>query len=109
MGDAVPAQHLGARWKTKIAVVGVLMFTFRTMQYQFLVPEEDDYVVYLALTGSAMSVQSLIASFSRILAIFMGKQAVLALFRKDRCLSIRYAPFIQWEDGEFDREAMKAQ
>merc|ERR1712013_200426 len=83
------------------------MFTFRTIQYQFLVPEEDDFVVNLAVTGSAISFHSLIASFSRILAIFMSKQAVLALFRNKRCLSIRCTPLIQWEDVEFDHEAMK--
>ena len=43
-----------------------------------------------------LSIGSIVASTSRVLCIFLWKQTFLLLIKKDRCINIRYSPYIKW-------------
>ena len=92
--------HVGKGWKTSISAMAAFMFLFISINYQFLLPESEDVIIKVPVTQSILSSHSLAASSARILSIFFSKQAIMSYIRKNRCILIKYSPFIKWKKEE---------
>eukprot|EP01083_Nonionella_stella_P105346 302993_1 len=69
---------------------------------QFLWADEDDYQMVMQLTNgkvNTISIQSLFASSSRIIAIFFWKQFIVTWLSKGRAITIYNSPKITWIDS----------
>eukprot|EP01083_Nonionella_stella_P056144 148011_1 len=89
--------------KTNKLVISIFMafvFSFWYIYSQFLFTDEDDFKVSIQLSNGVnmLSMQSLIVSASRILAIFFWKQSILTWKGKGRAVTIARAPNITWID-----------
>merc|ERR1712154_717342 len=73
--------------------------------YQFLLPDTFDYHIKIPWTEDhSISCSDMLAASSQILMIFFLKQAVNAIWSKDRCFTIVYMPWIRWiKDTEFEK------
>lgn len=94
--DALP--RLQRRWKFLWSFVGALWWTMMSVQWQFLAPNTLDYVIPIEATGSAISMHALLAGWTRIIALFLGKQSINLYRRKGKCISITYTPYISWKE-----------
>ena len=63
-----------------------------------------DATIDIPLMGRSISVTSAIARTSQVLCIFSWKQVFLSIFRKNKCVLIKYSPLIKWES---DTESTK--
>eukprot|EP01083_Nonionella_stella_P164166 542568_1 len=93
--DAVKASK---KWKCVYAIGMALLYTWDSVLYQFLEPNDIDYVIYIQSTGHSVSFQSMLASASRGLAIFFWKQAIFAVLRTEKALTIQDTPVIHWNE-----------
>eukprot|EP01084_Bolivina_argentea_P315010 545668_1 len=59
-----------------------------------------DVIIPLTIINSSISLHSLLPGFTRTITIFMFKQAINAYCRKGKCVSIRYSPYIRWNNGK---------
>eukprot|EP01084_Bolivina_argentea_P295835 509453_1 len=85
-------------YKIAISVIcsGVMVFT--SIYWQFLLSEKYDYIVYIPVTNGSLSFYSMISSAARILGIFFCKQAVLAIIRNEKAVTIKHTPIIKWNN-----------
>ena len=74
--------------------------TYETLQYQFFGQPQDDYIIEIHLTGRRISFHSLLAGYTRVLAIFMWKQGINAYRRNESCISITHTPYIKWFNSQ---------
>eukprot|EP01084_Bolivina_argentea_P268260 455581_1 len=58
----------------------------------------DDSIMEIKSIGVSMLL--LMADSLQILGIFIGKQALLSIFKKDRCIVVNYAPYFKWIDTD---------
>ena len=73
--------------------VGALYYTF------VYVHEFNNEKATVNLFGNVgFFLPSIQASALRILALFIWKQTILTIIRKDECINIRFAPYIEWID-----------
>lgn len=91
-------------WIVLFSIIGALFFTWNTMLYQFIYPEDHDWIIYIQGTNSTISMRFLLSSYTRILAIFLFKQAINAYRNKDKCISIHYTPFVEWNNSGKENE-----
>lgn len=96
--DAIPSQRLSPQSKAIGSVLFALYFSFWAIQFQFFVPEEEDVRITIDGTHSVFSMNSLRTNAYRIIALFLWKQGFNAMKRRGRCISIRYSPFIEYQD-----------
>eukprot|EP01084_Bolivina_argentea_P114163 203304_1 len=99
--DAIPQMP---KLKIVISILLALAFSWMSIQFQFLLPAKDDYIIYINATNTLFSCHSFISSSTRILAIFLWKQAINAYRRKGRCISITYTPYVQWNNGHTQQQ-----
>eukprot|EP01084_Bolivina_argentea_P276402 471618_1 len=92
--------RLKKKWKSGLTVLFAIWFSWNSVKYQFIAATADDYVLHIKLTNSSISSHSLIASSSRILAIFMWKQAINAFRKKGKAISITISPYIGWKNDD---------
>eukprot|EP01084_Bolivina_argentea_P178775 309008_1 len=92
--------HFNKKWKIFCSAVAATAYLFYSIYFQFFISEQDDYIIRIPITQSAISFASMISSSGRILFIFFAKQSVLPFIRKNRSISINYHPFIKWLDDE---------
>ena len=93
--DAIPgAKH---KWKVLIAVFPAILYSWYAIDYQLLAPSKEDYVFELETTGSVISLHSLLTNVSGTVAMFLWKQAIDVVRKRDRCTSINYSPYLRWE------------
>eukprot|EP00483_Globobulimina_turgida_P010800 UN10821 len=79
-----------------IAIVYSLNALFITL---FAESNGDDSIIHIG-NSISISLISYIESSIRIVAIFMWKQTILSILKKNRCILIKYSPFIQWFDND---------
>eukprot|EP01083_Nonionella_stella_P088379 246288_1 len=99
--SSLDAVH-STKTKTLIGTIcGALLITYSAVCSQFLWPDEDDVKVMIQLSNgvNVISMQSLIASSSRILAIFFWKQMYKTWKSKGRAVAITISPKITWIDA----------
>eukprot|EP01084_Bolivina_argentea_P272846 464635_1 len=58
----------------------------------------DDSIIHLT-DSIAISLISYCESSIRIVAIFLWKQTLMSILKRNRCILIKYSPFIQWFDS----------
>eukprot|EP01083_Nonionella_stella_P089856 250932_1 len=82
------------------SVFGALLFSLFAIKSQFLSNDEDDYKIMIKLSNgvNVISMQSLLASSCRIVAIFMWKQSHKTWKSKGRAVEISMSPKIKWID-----------
>eukprot|EP01083_Nonionella_stella_P045319 121768_1 len=92
------AVHSTKTKKLIMSLFGALVFSVVSMYSQFLFNEEDDYKIMIQLSNgvSVLSMQSLLASSSRIITIFMYRQSYRTWKSKGRAIAIFKSPKITW-------------
>ena len=80
--------------KIMIGFVGSLLYSYRAIISSLFVDYEKDLMVNIGFVY--ISISSLYASALRVLSIFMWKQTILIMLKKDKCINIRYSPIIKW-------------
>eukprot|EP01083_Nonionella_stella_P082916 229053_1 len=95
------AVHCNKLKKLIICVGTALICTILSIKNQFLLADEQDYKIHLQLPYGVrtISIFSLIASSSRILAIFFWKQSYKTWSNKGRAIAIVNSPKIIWIDS----------
>ena len=89
------------QWGTKARIFLVMMVAvfalFWSVFFHFFA---EDCVVTISTLGdwSSFSIRDRVATAWEILCIFLWKQAFLTWRHRDRCIVVRYAPFIEWKD-----------
>eukprot|EP01084_Bolivina_argentea_P299530 516320_1 len=94
--DAIP--WMGLKSKMLVSILTAIYFTYLSIMWGFLITKESVYVFSIPTFGSEFYLHSFMSDCCRIIAIFAWKAAIVSYFRKGKCLSIRYTPFIQWKD-----------
>ena len=89
------------QWGTKARISLVMIVAafalFWSINYHFFM---DECIVTISALGdwSSFSIRERVATAWEILFIFLWKQAFLTWRRaKNRCIAVRYAPFIEWK------------
>lgn len=98
--DAIP--KLKFKRKVIASIVVAILNTGLALVYQFFAPAKDDYVIQVQATGSEISFHSLLSSITATVAMFIWKQVIDVLRKKDRCTSINYSPYLQWKSETDD-------
>lgn len=93
--DAVPKMQF--KWKAFLIGMTALIYTSQAVQYQFLEPTSDDYVIKIEATGSVVSCHALLANSCGTMALFLWKYVLDVIRNKNRCISITYRPYLRWE------------
>eukprot|EP01083_Nonionella_stella_P016102 45026_1 len=57
--------------------------------------ETDDSIIHIT-DSLSISLMSFIDSSIKIVCMFLWKQTILSILRKNRCILIKHSPFIQW-------------
>ena len=92
--DAIP--RMGYKFKVYIIGLSATMFTMSAFYFQLVALAKDDFVFEVRVTGSEVSLHSLLTSNSMMLAMFLWKQTIDVIRNKDRCVSIVYRPYLRW-------------
>ena len=87
--------------KTKlVAGFGIaLVYTFHSIQVSlFSVAYIEESTIHLIPDNEQFkfSIASIYASSMRTLCLFLWKQTILLLIKKERCVNLRYSPYIKW-------------
>eukprot|EP01083_Nonionella_stella_P088380 246291_1 len=95
------AVHSITRKKLIISVFQAVSYSIFAVGSQFFSNDADDHKIMIQLANgvNVISLQSLIASSSRILAIFMWKSSYKAWKSKGRAVAISISPKITWIGG----------
>ena len=102
------------QWKlwTKISAgIGIgILFTIDAIQYTFFsdLYGNDNSVIHIQSLDVSISVISVMASAMQILSIFIWKQVILSIIKKNRCILIKYSPYIRWR-GMITTEMLEKQ
>eukprot|EP01083_Nonionella_stella_P211804 765397_1 len=94
--DAQALLHI--KWKVIMSIILAISFSFNSFSYEFLESDDVDLVIPIKATNTSFSMHSFLASCTRILAIFIWKQAFIIYRSKmqNKCVSIRVRPYIEW-------------
>lgn len=95
--DGIP--RMPYKWKAIMMGLLALQWTWEAVRYQFLSPVEHDYVIKMKATASILSFHSLLSSVCAMLAMFLWKQTIDLVRNRDRCISIAYRPYLDWESS----------
>eukprot|EP01083_Nonionella_stella_P069260 184530_1 len=98
--SAFDAVHSSKTKKLIVSVFAASLMSIFAVNTQFLLNDEDDYKISIQLSHgmNIISMQSLIASSCRILAIFLWKQSYKAYRSKGRSVTIVKSARITWID-----------
>lgn len=102
--DAMP--KLQYKWKGTLIGMLAVLFSFYALENQFLKPENEDYIVRIEATGSAVSFHSLRANVCGMLDFFLWKLVLEVVRNKSRCIGIAYKPYLRWESMSDARESV---
>ena len=87
--------------KAKIYCCSGISITFTILAFinTFLVDQEMNERATIHLVGwFSFSIFSISASSWRVLSIFLWKQTILLMIKKNECVNIRHSPYIEWID-----------
>ncbi len=73
-----------------------VIWSLFALQQTFLVDHEQGTVYITANFG--FSVSSIDSSALRVLSLFICKQTLLTIIKKEECINIRCSPYIEWVD-----------
>eukprot|EP01083_Nonionella_stella_P071035 190507_1 len=93
------ACHFTKTKKLVPTILFALLTSLTSIYYQFFCPSEEDYKIILQFSHGVISMQNLLASSSRILAIFIWKQAVNTYKSKETTITISKSAKITWIDS----------
>ena len=97
MFSAIDCFQLSRKLKILLGFGFFVPLTVYAIHVTFLMEEEIISMSTIYFNSwLKVSVGSLFASATRVLYIFLCKQTVLLLLKKDKCTSIRYSPYIKW-------------
>ena len=95
--------NMGRFSKTLFTSIFAFILTVISIQYSLYKLDGSSIVQYeIIINNFAISVTGMIAGSSRILAIFLWKQAILTFFSKNKCVLIRYRPYVVWNTNDDD-------
>lgn len=98
------AFHVSLSMKTTFAAICATMASFQLILYTFYYDPAS-----VELFGYEISVTSMITGSSQILSIFFWKQAILSVVKRNRCILIKYSPYIKWENDTEQCPSMHVQ
>ena len=104
--DAIP--QMSHSWKVIIGSLLAIYWSWVSLSYQLLIPESDDYVIRIAMTGSRVSFLSLGSSVSGMQAVFIWKELIDIVRNPKRCIAINYKPYLEWERKKQGSELMRS-
>ena len=96
---ATDAWSVSRNMKLFITIAGTLYVGFTAFYSTFMDPNLIQDTSFSIIKGYTMDAQSLYAESNRVLALFMLRQTILTLIRKNECVTIRYAPYVEWKDS----------
>ena len=96
---ATDAWHVSRNVKLFVTITGSFSIAYGAIYTTFLAPELVQDTSFSIIKGYTMDAQTLHAGSNQVLALFMLKQAILTLIKKDECVTIRYAPYVEWKDS----------
>ena len=97
--SGIDGHHAINRFKIVLGMVISMYFTIVTIQVS-LFYDEDIMQSMVIIGGLQFSIASLYAGALRILTIFLWKQTILMMVKRDRCVNIRHSPRIKWVDDD---------
>eukprot|EP01084_Bolivina_argentea_P024312 45311_1 len=103
------AVNTSKKKKLSISVSVALLCSFLAMYCQLFDPEEFDYKIRIQVSESThiISIQSIMASSMRIIALFIWKQAINTYCRKGKAVLLSTAVKIVWIDSNSNKETEK--
>lgn len=84
-------------FKFTLGLLMSLLFTIIAIHSSFTYQKEDSSIIHIG-KHLFFSLRSMQASGLRVLSIFLWKQTILTIIKKDKCINIRHSPFIKWID-----------
>eukprot|EP01084_Bolivina_argentea_P271546 462097_1 len=90
------AVHVSKMWKMTFSGICGAIFLFFSFHYEFSISKEKDYIVLIPYINRYISFCSMMASTGRILGIFTIRQFFLTYYFSDKCVLIRYTPYLMW-------------
>lgn len=103
--DAIP--KLKYKWKACMIGTMAIFFTFVLITIHLLRPKENDHIIEVQATGSAISFRYIEANVTGTLTLFLWKQAIDTIRNKNRCVSIIYMPYLRWKIPRNESESAR--
>ena len=95
--SAIDCFQLSRKLKIFIGLTVSISFTLGAMQATFFMEDEIISASIIHINSwLTIPIASLYASSKRVLCIFLWKQVILLLVKKDKCINIRYSPYLKW-------------
>ena len=97
--SAFDGYQISRRTKIWLGIGLSIIFTLLAVNATFFVDAKmkEKATIHLA-DWFSVSVVSVRASSLRILSIFLWKQTILTMIKKNQCINIRHSPYIEWVD-----------
>ena len=97
---SVDALQIKSWQKISGCVAAGVLFSFIAISYTFYTDiwGNDNSIIHIKSLDLSISASSMMASSLQILSIFVWKQVLLSIFKRNRCILIRYSPYIKWEN-----------
>ena len=89
--DAIPGKSM---MKILVAIGLAIVTGYSSIVYIFY---DRNVEIYLESLNYSISISSILSGSSQVLSVFMWKQAIMSIFRKDRCVLIKYSPYMEWQ------------
>ena len=82
--------------KTFFGIAAAGLLTFNAIRYTFFADlyGVDNSIIHVKALNLSISLTSIMGNALQILSIFVWKQVILSILRKNRCILVKYSPYI---------------
>ena len=96
MYSAIDGFYVSRKFKIFMGLTTSIFFTISAIDVSFEAVRIEQEAIVSISHEARFSIASLWASSVRVLCIFLWKQTILLIIKKDKCINIRHSPYIKW-------------
>ena len=95
---SIDSLQLNLRVRRLVGVLIGILSTAVAINITFILETNPSTIIHVKFLDIHFSVRDLMVSGMQILSVLFWKQTILSILKRNKCILIKYSPYIQWRD-----------